>query len=348
MNILIVKLSAIGDVLHTLPALNALKKQYPDAKITWIVEEAAASLIMGHEALDRVLVSKRKRWVKDLKTRRCRQSLKEASAFIKALRDTHYDLIIDFHALLKSGMLIWLAHGDMKMGFDKGMEHMEHSYIFLNKRVPPVAMDTHAMIRSLMLLDALDIHTREIIYKLPVSKKDHLRVDSLLMESQIDSDKVLIPINPVAKWDTKLWPNAKFAELADRLTDQHNAAIVFTGADDDIPIIEDIMFGMKNSSVNMAGRTSLLELAALYQKAKLVVSTDTGPMHLAAAVETPVVAIFGPTAPWRTGPYGPSHQVIRRDLECSPCFKRQCRLDTTACMNEISVDQVLDGCLKLL
>jgi ADP-heptose:LPS heptosyltransferase len=103
---------------------------------------------------------------------------------------------------------------------------------------------------------------------------------------------------------------------------------------------------MKGQAINFAGKTTLTELAALYEKAALVISTDTGPMHLAAAMGTPVVALFGPTAPWRTGPFGKSHQIITAELECSPCFKRRC--ETTDCMSKISVMQVFDGVKKML
>ena len=121
MNILIVKLSAIGDVIHTMPALNAIRRHYPDARITWLVEEAASGLLEGHEALDRVLVSKRKRWLKNLRTSSRFEAVREAYRFVKELRDTHYDLIFDFQALLKSGILIALARGKRKVGFDKGL-----------------------------------------------------------------------------------------------------------------------------------------------------------------------------------------------------------------------------------
>lgn len=181
MKILIVKLSAIGDVIHTLPSLNAIRKHYPDAHITWLIEEAASSLVVGHEALNRVIISKRKQWIKKVFGPSCLKNIKEAYQFIKKLRDTEYDLIIDFQGLLKSGILIALAKGKRKAGFDKGMEHMEHSYIFLNERIPPVNMDNHALLRNLMLINALGIKSKEIEYKIPVS--DHTRkfIDSILV-----------------------------------------------------------------------------------------------------------------------------------------------------------------------
>ena len=345
MDILIVKLSAIGDVIHTLPALNAIRKHYADARITWLVEEDAAGLIVGHPALDRIIVSRRKRWARGILRGECFKTIRESYWFLKALRDTHYDLIIDFHGLLKSGLLIGLSKGKRKIGFGKGMEHAEYSYLFLNERIPAVDMETHALTRNMMLLKALGIPADEVEYRLPVGEHDQRVAAELLGRSSAERSKPLVAINPVAKWATKLWSNAKFAELADRLIDEHNARIVFTGSQSDCEIIARIGSLMKTEICNLAGETSLKTLAALYERSDVVIVTDTGPMHLAAAVGTPVVALFGSTAPWRTGPFGNGHQVIRVGLECSPCFKRQC--PSIECMEKISVERVLNGIREL-
>lgn len=346
MNILIVKLSAIGDVIHTLPALNAIRKAYPEARITWLVEEAAHGLVEGHPALDRVLVSKRKRWLKELSSPSRLNAIKDIYKFIKELRDTRYDLILDFQALLKSGILIALARGKRKIGFGKGLEHMEYSYLLLNERVPAVSMEYHALSRGLMLLDAVGIPTTEVEYKLPVSDRDRQKLDDLLQRHGVVNPGRFVVINPAAKWESKLWSNRKFAQLADRIIAQYDAEVVFTGSFEDRRTIHQIKADMGAPAVNLAGETTLKMLAALYAKAHVVVSTDTGPMHLAVAAGTPVVALFGPTAPWRTGPYGSGHQVVTAGKACGPCFKRHCQ--TCDCMAQISVDQVFDAVSKII
>ena len=345
MDILIVKLSAIGDVIHTLPAVNAIRRHYAHARITWLIEEDAADLITGHPALDRIIVSRRKRWARGILRRGCLKTIKESYRFIRDLRDTQYDLIIDFHGLLKSGFLIGLAKGKRKVGFGKGMEHAEYSYLFLNERVPAVNMEAHALTRNMMLVRALGISAEEIAYRLPVGEQDRRLAAELLVRCGDTGSKLLVAINPVAKWATKLWSDAKFAELADRLIAEHDAFIVFTGSQSDREVIARIGSLMKREAANLAGETNLKTLAALYERTGVAVVTDTGPMHLAAAVGTQVVALFCPTAPWRTGPFGSGHQVIQAGLECSPCFKRQC--PSIDCMEEISVEQVLEGILKL-
>ncbi len=350
LKILIVKLSAIGDVLHTLPALNALREHFPDAHITWLVEEAAYPLVEGHRALNRVLLSKRKRWIKDLLGPSRKAAVSEICRFIRDLRDTRYDLIFDFQALLKSGIPVALARGKRKIGYGKGMAHDEYSYLFLNERMPRVSMNIHALSRNLMLLEAAGIYPKEIAYHVPVQEADRKSVNALLEQKGVKNSRLLVAINPVAKWETKLWSEEKFSNLADRLIEEYDVTVIFTGGAEDRETVERIISGMlspkkQTDAVNLAGETSLKMLAALYEKTAFLISTDTGPMHLAAAVGKPVAAIFGPTAPWRTGPFGSGHQIIRAGLACSPCFKRQCR--TADCMRQISVQDVLDAVKKM-
>ncbi len=350
MNILIIKLSAIGDVIHTLPSLNAVRGRFPDARITWVVEEAAAPLIQGHRALDRVLISKRKRWIRGLGGPNRRRRLLEMARFIRDLRDTRYDLVFDFQQLLKSGVLAGLARGNRKIGFGKGMQHMEKSYLFLNRTFPPVSMEHHALNRYLMLVEAAGIPVREIVYDLPVEEDDRKAVSKLLGRPEYthsnsytirDSDPAFVALNPMAQWESKLWRNDRFAELADRLILDYGVRVVFTGGPGDVPMIADIQSRMDGAALNLAGRTSLKQLAALYERARCVITTDTGPMHLAAAVGTPVVALFGPTAPWRTGPFGAGHRVVRLGPACSPCFKRRCPRPHRLCLEMVTVSDVL-------
>jgi len=342
---MLVKLSAIGDVIHTLPALNAIRRHYPNARITWLVEEAAAGLIKGHPALDRVLVSKRKRWLRGLSGPLRHQHLKEAGVFLKNLRDTRYDMVLDFQASLKGGVLVGLARSSRKIGFGKGLEHQEHSYLFLNEKVPAVDMEIHALTRGLMLLEHIGIPAQRVEYNLPVSEHDKLGIDKILSQAGVRRDAKLVALNPVAQWKTKLWENAKFAELADTLVDRYAVTVVFSGGPADRPVVEDIRSRMRNRALNLAGQTTLKELTALYVQVACLISTDTGPMHLGAAVGIPVIALFGPTAPWRTGPFGEGHRVIRAPIECAPCFNRNC--DPVQCMRKIEVAQVIEGIEQL-
>ena len=344
--ILIVKLSAIGDVVHTLPALNALRRMRPQAHITWLVEEAAADLVIGHQAIDRVLVSRRKRWAQGLGTDQWRRHLRQALAFVRQLRDTRYDMVLDFQAALKGAALIALTHADRKIGFGSGMEHQEHSYLVLNERIPMVSMEIHALQRGLMLLASIGVPCPEVEYHLPIDEPSRQTATQLIVQQPWYKNRIPVAINPMATWDTKLWPADRFAEVADRLIEDHRAAVYFTGSPGDRPAIDAIQDRMTHPTANLAGRTTLIQLAALYQRMACVISTDTGPMHIAAAVNTPVVALFGPTAPWRTGPYGKEHRVIRPEMNCSPCFRRQCA--DRCCMDKIQPESVVQACADIL
>jgi heptosyltransferase I len=337
MNILIVKLSAIGDVIHTLPSLASLRHCYPQAHITWVVEEAASDLLMDHPLLDRVLISRRKRWIRDLKEGRHRGSvLREITGFVHSLRDRPYDLVIDFHGLLKSALFVLLSRGKRKLGYDS---LQEGSGLFLNEKIPE-DMTKHAVERYLDFPRHLGCDTAKPEFPIGLREAHFNRVEALLAEKKIDIGKGFVGVSPVAYWETKLWDEAKFAGLCDRIVTQIGLPVVFTGESGE-GVIARIRSLMQAPSASVAGETTLRELAALYKMASVLLTTDSGPMHLAAAVGTPVVALFGPTSPERTGPYGDRHIVIRHGLPCSPCFRKTC--ETLECMKTISVDEVFQA-----
>jgi heptosyltransferase-1 len=330
-NILVVKLSAIGDVIHTLPSLAALRHLYPDAHITWVVEEAAAEIVKNHPYLNEVIVSRRKSWIKNFKDGQLRRPLREIKLFLKQLRQRPYDLVIDFHGLLKSSVIVYFSRGKRKLGYDS---LQELSGLFVDEKIPE-DMNKHAVNRYLDFPRYLGA-AGEAEFILPRNHEAETTGQRLLDQYNL-KDKKFIAINPIAYWETKLWDNDNFARLADLIKEKLKMDVVFTGSEKES--IEKITSGMVTYGINLGGRTSLSELAYLYKKALLVITTDSGPMHLAAAVETPVIALFGPTDPARTGPYGKGHTIVRTELQCSPCFLKRCA--SKKCMKEILPEQVL-------
>jgi 3-deoxy-D-manno-octulosonic-acid transferase/heptosyltransferase-1 len=330
-NILIVKLSAIGDVIHTLPSLAEIRRLYPDAHITWVVEEDAADLVKNHPSLDSVLISRRKIWIKEFQAGKLKKPLQEIMIFIKNLRQRPYDLVVDFHGLFKSAIIVFLSRGKRKLGYDSWQEL---SGLFLNEKIPE-DMNKHAVDRYLDFPRYLGANTEKALFELPLNKEADESAQILLRKYHLE-DNEFIAINPVALWETKLWNDTKFARLADLIHSELHMKVVFTGSEK--AIIENITSLMTTEGINLGGATTLLNLAYIYQKAKLVITTDSGPMHLAAAKGTPVIALFGPTDPARTGPYGTGHQIIRTDIACSPCFLKKC--STKKCMEDISPEQV--------
>src|SRR3989304_7081587 len=226
MTILILPWGALGVVVHTPPSLSALRKLYPHAHIAWVIEEAASDLIKGHPYLDRVIVSRRKRWVQELKRGQL-SALKEIMEFIRTLRSIRYDLVIDFHGLLKSSLIVFLARAKRKLGY-KSMQ--ERSGLFLNEKIPE-DMNKHAVCRYLDFVSHLS-RTDFTEYKevpeleyceegraeflIPVGEREEKKVAGLL-ESKGVAVKKFVAVNPVALWVTKLWDDESLDRKSTRL-----------------------------------------------------------------------------------------------------------------------------------
>lgn len=331
MKILLVKLSAFGDVVQSLPVAMAIRKQLPDARLDWLVEPAASGIVLGHPALDNVLISPRGRMTGSLMGK-----MGQLWGFRDKLQSTGYDAVLDLQGLIKSGILVSLSRGSRKIGFSGGKEPA--AALALNEKLPPYDPDRHALQRYLDLLEPLGLQRPAVIeYGLEPTPAEEAQVDELL--AGLGKKRSLVVLHPVALWGSKLWPRQHWAELA-RLLAAAGADMVVTGAEADRPWAQAIIqgSGVGQSIGDLTGRTSLRVLAALLKRADVVVSTDTGAMHLAAAMDATVVPLFGPTAPWRTGPFGQSENVVRLGLDCSPCFKRTC--DDPRCMSDISPEMV--------
>ena len=340
-SILIIKLSAIGDVVHTLPLLEVMRKNLPEARLDWVVEEESSQIIDAHDGIDTVIISRRKSWQKRLlRGREGVTAFREIIRFIKELRSHEYDLVIDLQGLFKSAILTGLARGKRKIGPSWGREG---SQLFLTERPFLVDPEEHAVDKYLKVAEYLECEKNSWKGHVPIRKSDRSSIQRLLHDKGI-GEEMLLAINPIAKWKTKLWEPQKFAILADRLQKELAFKIIFTGSRQDRDEIDDIIKRMEEKPINLAGKTSLKELAYLYSKCQLLITTDTGPMHIAAAMGCPVVALFGPTAPWRTGPYGRDHKVVRDEIECSPCFKKRC--GHLSCMKNITVDKIFETVKK--
>ena len=336
LDILIIKLSAIGDVVHSLPLLEVLRDRFPDARIDWVIEEAASNIVEGHPDLDELIVFPRKSWLdRCIKKREYINLGKELITFLKKLRGREYDVVIDLQGLLKSGVLTFFARGSRKIGLNGAREG---SSFFVKERVSFPGPDIHAIDRYLCVAKYLGVVDPVWNGKIPIYDTDKRYVDDLLFG--LERNRALVAINPMAKWESKLWDLERFGCLADVINTNLGAATIFTGSESDKSAIEKIVANMTTKTLNLAGKTNLKQLAYLYGKCAVVVSTDTGPMHMAAAMGSSVVGIFGPTSPLRTGPYGRKHRVVRVGLPCSPCFKKSC--DHMSCMKGISVEQVYD------
>ncbi|MFQ5735702.1 MAG: lipopolysaccharide heptosyltransferase II [Thermodesulfobacteriota bacterium] len=336
MKVLIIKLSSIGDCIHTLPAAASLREGFRKkgikARIDWLVEEAASSILRDSRLVDNVIVVKRG-WFSSLA-----QNLKTA----RKLAATRYDLVLDFQGLLKSGVWVFLSRGKTRMGFANAREM---SHVFCNDTLDPYDPERHAVDRYLDLARHAGGATGPASFRVDTGSAGKT-VAKKLKAAGLTAKEPFFVLIPRARWATKLWSDARFAGLARRLSERTGYRAVLAGGPDDRAGLEALKQSIGPQAVNLAGKTDLPELAEVLRRAPFVVTVDSGPMHLAAAVGTRVVALFGPTAPWRTGPYGKGHVIVRKGLECSPCFSKKCA--DPRCMKDITVDDVLGAMEPLL
>lgn len=311
MRILIVKPSSLGDVVHALPTVARIRTKYPDAHIDWLINDSFAPLLQRCPLINEVIVFPRHTYAK-------------LPSLFYRLRAARYHLVIDLQGLFRSGIFTAVTGASRRIGLS---DSREGACLFHNEIVH--VPRCHAVDRYLKAADYLGCPPLPVEFPLGV-------------EGEASAEPRLIAINPSARWKTKLWGDDKFAELIRRLPSKR---VVLTGSAADAVRCERIAQGARN----LAGKTSLLELAELYRRCAVLISNDTGPMHIAAAVGTPVVAIFGPTDPVLTGPYGKQHVVLRAGVDCSPCFSDRCRHQPTMeCMDKVTVEHVLAAAQRFL
>ncbi len=319
LKILIVKLSAVGDVVMSLPALWALRRKYPQARIDWLVEAGPAELLVGHPALDRVLISPRHQLKRLVKSGHWLAARRLARDFRRDLRAVEYDVVLDLQGLFKSGFQVWLARGARKVGFDRVRER---AHWFLNEKMPAYDPERHAARRYLdaaVYLGADRPDPEPEKYYTPPPRGE---VEAARLLAGLAGPWVVL--NPGARWVAKHWPVGHWQQLAARLAGEKGLSLVVTGGPADVPLGRAIAEAAPGAVRDLCGRTSLSGLAAILARAEAVVTGDTGPMHLAAAVGARGLALFGPTRPNRTGPFGGRFHVLTPPRNCLGCLKKKC------------------------
>ncbi|MGB6041915.1 MAG: glycosyltransferase family 9 protein [Pirellulales bacterium] len=330
LRILIVRLTAIGDCILTVPVLTALRDQFPRAFIAWAVGRPAAALLEGHAALDELIALPRK-WLK---------SPRQVWALRRRLRALEFDVAIDPQSLTKSSCVSWLsgAHRRIAFGGDYGREF---SGLLNNELV--YHSEQHIVDRSLELLKPLGIDQPEVRFDLPRYATAEPTINSFLKEHRLGNGFALLNVG--AGWPSKVWSPQKFAALASLLRQRHGLTSVISWAnDDELMAARCVVTATPNGAV-LAEPTSLTELATLARSASVFVSGDTGPLHIAAAVGTPCVGLYGPTRPQDCGPYGAQHLVVQ-DFYQEGGFRKL--PSNNAAMEAIVPDRVADACDTIL
>jgi len=356
--ILLVKLSAVGDVVHTIPVLNKLRRRYPAAQIDWLVTPAIGELLRHHPAITNVIEFPRE----DASALLRPAALGNYARLAARLRDTRYDLVIDVHGQIRTAIFTLATGAPVRIGFDRPRASVwkathreftaqarrhawqgarEGSWLAYTHHIPVPTLDLHAVDRYLNVGPLLGLEQGPPDFSFPIPPAATANVDALLQRHRL-SGTGLVAMAPGTIWETKHWGSAKFAEVARHFL-QNGFDVVLMGTRRERAVCDEVA-RLAPGVVNVAGETTLTELAALIRRSTICVTNDSGPMHLAVALDRPVVSVFGPTDPVWIGPYGRADAVLRAGVPCSPCLLRQlsrCRHDHI-CMENVSAGSVIE------
>ena len=323
--ILIIKLSSFGDIFHALPAVNNLKVAL-DAEIDWVTQPEYVDLVKCSLVVSTVIPFPR------------REFMTRGLEFFRMLRGRHYDLVIDLQGLLKSALVARLARGVRTIGPSFQREGARFLYDAVAGRRDK---NRHAVDENLDVVRSLGLPVLPVLF--PIS----------FPAPVVDAATPRVAIVPVSRWKNKNWPVENFLQTARALQQEFQASIFLFGSKADHAVCEgirsELMSGNPRGTViNLAGKTSLVEMGGWFTQMNLVVVNDSGPLHLAVALGIPVVTLFGPTDPRRTGPYGEGHRVITSEVACRPCFAKVCKLPEVECMNRIHPSTVITAAREVL
>lgn len=326
--ILLIKLRAIGDVVLATPALAEARRAFPEARIDFLTEPPSRQVLEGNIDVDEVLLHDR------------RASLAARARFLRRLRAKGYDLVVDLFGNPRSALLTLLTGAPTRVGFN--FRFRQAAY---NVRVPARGYLVHEVEFNLDALRAIGVHVGVPRLRFPVPEGARHYAQEFVAKNGL-SDKLLIGLNNSGGWAAKRWVPERAVRLAQLLAKRHEATVVVLWGPGERAQAEQIA-AAAGEGVLLAPPTDLHQLAALVARLRLLVTTDSAPMHIAAAVGTPVVALFGPTNPLLQGPFGPGHVVVRNEsLSCLGCNRTTC--EDGACMRELAVETVYAACSEAL
>ena len=362
--ILLIKLSAVGDVVHTIPLLNALRQRYPKARIDWLVAPGIAELLSANPAIDNVIEFAREEWSEPWRLR----PFASAAKLIAQLRATQYDLVLDLQGQLRSGVFAFTSGAPVRIGFDRpragrwqalqrkipdeARHHAwqgarEGSFLAYTHHIELPTLDLHPVERYLRFGALLGLDVTRADFAFPIPAEAVTRIDALLDYYEI-AKAPLVVMAPGTNWPTKQWRSDAFAEVARHFL-QKKFAVVLIGSAGEHELCAEVAT-LAPGAINLAGETTLPELAALIRRGAICVSNDSGPMHMAVALDRPVLAVFGPTDPVWAGPYRRASAVLRADLPCSPCYLRllaRCRHGHD-CMKNVAAAAAIERAEKII
>ncbi len=322
----ILKPSSLGDIVHALPVLSALRARWPDAHLAWVVNRGLRGLLDGHPDLDEVIPFDRASVKFGL------AGARSVGGFLRDLRRRRFDVAIDLQGLLRSGIMTWATGARYKVGLASAREG---SARFYNIRVDTPDPEEHAVDRLLRVATALGADATHPRFRAAIGPDDARWAATILQ----GVPRPRLALNVGARWLTKRWPPAQFAAVARRAVAERGAGLVLVGAPEDRPLVDELLGHLGSiPALDLCGRTSLPKLAAIASEVDVFLSNDTGPLHLAAAAGPRVVGVYTCTSPGRTGPYGPRAIAVRSCVHCAPSYRKTC--PDLICMTELTPERV--------
>ena len=335
-----IKPSALGDIAQTLPLLGLLRKKFPNAEIDWVIRSELTGLLDGHPHLSQVIPYYR------------HGGIKSWFQLLSKLKSRQYDLAFDFQGLLRTGVMTIATGAKLRIGLETAREC---SGLACHHLIPGSDKSVPAHARYWRLAELLNMHNEPRKLELGITSTDQLAAGQALQQLDL-SEGPLMVIHPGAMWETKRWPAGQFAEIAIRAVKKYKMRIAVIGTKGEHNDAELIVSALKKNTtqasvVNLAGKTSLRELAVILERANLVLTNDSGPMHLAAGVGTPVVAIFTCTSNQRSGPPGDHHELVQAKVPCAASYRKTCPFTGSGnmqCMRAVSLFQVWTALQKVI
>jgi len=339
LKILVIRLSSLGDILHTLPAFYDLRHSFPDAKIDWVAARDCAFLLSTVQGIDTIHIFDKTAF---LPFQSKSEPVYPLWNLIRSLRKEHYDICIDFQGLLKTAFLGFMSGAAARTGFPDCIVREWPSHWFYNKSPVIPQKPMHVLDLNRKLSESAGACSFPFTFDPVISDNDRDHVASLLERNGLTK---FVVINPGGGWKSKIWNPAYYGELAGRIHRELNLQVVVTTGPGEDELYQELAAHCSGSSPAHL-RISFLQLIPLLKRARLLIGGDTGPFHLACALQIPVVGIFGPTSVVRNGPWNDRNEVVTNDVDCSGCYKRDCPTEN-ACMN-IPVDDVFSAMTQIL
>lgn len=331
-NVLIIKLRYIGDVLLATPTVCAIKAARPDVRVTMMVSRGTEDVLSGNQDIDEIVVLDK-------------GSLAAQWRLIAGLRRRRFDTVIDLTDGDRSAFLSWISGALVRIGFNDEHRWRGRCYTHVVQHAPGVQ---HRIDRDLETLKPMSIQVGSKDPQLWLTPEEENSADQLLDQLGVQRSQSIVILQPGARYWFKAWPPERFARLADHLTSQYGCQVLIGGSDQDIDLAQQIRQMAEGRPIIMAGRTTIKQFAAIVKKSALFVGNDSGAMHVATAIGTPVVALFGPSNPAEWGPRGGAAEVIYKEVDCRACFHPTCLRGEQNCMQLITIDEVIMAAARLL